>query len=73
MTKLFSVLFFTVALALFITALIRIFYPELYAKYVLRIATRQEFAHWSTSSTKVGSIAVVIGLPLLLLVTLRHC
>ena len=65
-------LFFTIGMALFVSALTRIFYPELYARYVLRITTKEKFAQWSTSSTKVGSIAVAIAFLLFLLLAISQ-
>jgi hypothetical protein len=47
--------------------LLRIFYPSLYAKYVLRIADKRGQSEWLESSSKVVPIAALIVLTLMLL------
>ena len=66
-------LFIIVATLIMVMAVLRIFFPEIYAKYVLRIRDRHSFAKWSESSSNAGSIVTLVLLPLILLVILmRH-
>ena len=69
----FSLLLVAATTVILILALLRIFYPELYAKHVLRIPDRRGIVEWSNSSSKAGSIAALIFLALMLLGALmRH-
>ena len=61
------VLITVAAACILLSSLLRLFYPKLYAQHVLRITDQRAQTEWMNSSSKVGSIAALIGLGLILI------